>query len=147
VLIEIIAGHRHTLIQTLLDFCHAEIGRRTQDKFACRQLNIYKTAERPLCDSLVLGGLFRAQKRLKRDPLPEQADKVLESANDMMIAFSAMFKSLLCLDDSHKECNPAKRYAAFEAKTRAGERWKSVLRPDHKQRMARQRKMLGILDH
>jgi hypothetical protein len=24
----------------------------------------------------------------------------------MMIAFSAMFKSLLCLDDSHKECNP-----------------------------------------
>jgi hypothetical protein len=148
--IEIIADLRLSLIQRLVDFYHAEIVNRTQESgFACREpgLNFYAApaSEKLLCDSVILGGILRAEKREKRDSLPQQADKVLESANAVMGFLSSVFSTLPCLNDRHRECSPTKKYAEFEATIRADPQWTNVSRPQHKQRMAAQRKKLGLM--
>ncbi|KAK4125839.1 hypothetical protein N657DRAFT_708927 [Parathielavia appendiculata] len=143
----VIAGLRLALIQTLLDFYHAEIRCRTRDEGACQAIStsIYDgNSERPVCDSLLLGSLFRTQHRLGLDPLPLKADKFLGSAHSLMVFLSAMFSALPCLNARHNGCSPSKKYMDFEAKTKSNKKWLDVVRPEHKQRMAPQRKKLGL---
>lgn len=136
---------RISLIQTILDFYHGEINRRTQNERACLySSDYYNSDEREKCDTLILGGVWRYLKKAKRHELPERASETLESAQDLMNILSTMFKSLRCLGSYHEKCNPRTRYLEFEAKTKADPRWTDVLRPHHKERMAEQRKKLGL---
>ncbi|KAK4099212.1 hypothetical protein N658DRAFT_517483 [Parathielavia hyrcaniae] len=150
-IVETIAEHRSSLIQTLLDFYHAEVKCRTRDEGECRATAgavVYsggiKYSERQLCDSLILGSLFRTQQRLGYSSLPLEASKYFNDANFLMGTLSSIFTALPYLSDRHRGCPPSKKYVEFEVRTKADPRWLNVLGPEHKQRMEAQRKILGL---
>ncbi|KAK4033621.1 hypothetical protein C8A01DRAFT_19460 [Parachaetomium inaequale] len=145
-LMEIVQSLRLSLIQTLLDFYHEVVESRTQIRSACIRVSssAFGRDERPLCDALILGGIWQYLKKAKLESLPVKAEDYPLGANQLMGRLSAMFATLPYLHDSHKDCGPAKKYAAFEKKTKQDERWKNVLRPHHKERMAAQREKTGL---
>jgi hypothetical protein len=103
----------------------------------------YGPGDRSLCDSVILGGMWRHLQSTKQDFLPKQAAQYHQRANDLLRFLSAMFKSLPCLQN-HQDCSPANKFIAFEKKTRADQRWKNVLQPHHKKRLAEQRTKTGL---
>ncbi|KAK4240557.1 hypothetical protein C8A03DRAFT_41973 [Achaetomium macrosporum] len=143
-LVEIVTELRLSLIQALLDFYHEVVKSRIPSESACLRSGWNLANERQLCDAVVLGGIWRYSKGSMPEILPEKATEYRESANELMRTLSNMFAGLPTLNVFHEGCSPAKKYSDFEEKTRQDERWKNVLRPHHKERMATQRKKTGL---
>lgn len=133
---------RTSLVQTILDFYHAEVESRIPGNSACCQPGYYST-NRSLCDSVILGGMWRHLQSKKQDFPPKKAADYHQSANDLLLSLSAMFRDLHPFSN-HNECLPSKKFSEFETKTRADERWKNVLQPHHKKRLAEQRAKTGL---
>lgn len=93
---------------------------------------------------MVLGGILQSQLASERTSLPESASEVSESANELMKDISALFKGAETLDRDHKDCHPHQRYIKIEEATKKDDRWNKPLRPQHKERMAAQRKKTGL---
>jgi hypothetical protein len=119
---------------------------RTGTGYACVNNGYYsyELSDRRKCDSLVLGGLFRAQHRARKEMLPTKSDGVLESARTLISFLLSMFNEVQSLNDNHINCTARKKFTDFEAKLRADERWKKNLRANHKVYMAAQRKKTGL---
>ena len=73
---------RHSLIQRLLDFYHAEIRRRKPPKIGCVRRHSPHTAAQ--CDTLVLGGMLRHLWHAETGLLPKKAPRYSGSVHDLM---------------------------------------------------------------
>jgi hypothetical protein len=144
--LEIVKGLRLSLIQTLLDFYHEVVESRTQSTPACTYggYSSFGRNERQLCDTVILGGIWQCLKKASLESLPVKAEDYCHSANVLMQTLSGMFANLPCLHQSRQDCSPVKKYSEFETKMKEDERWKNVLRPHHKERMAAQRGKTGL---
>jgi hypothetical protein len=141
--IEVVTNLRISLIQTILDFYHAQVACRIPSNSACSLHTGYYANDGSVCDSVILGGIWRHFESAKQDFPPKQAAQYQQSANDLLHSLSAMFKSLPCLQ-GHNNCGPGNKFIEFEKKTRADQRWKNVLQPHHKKRLAEQRTKTGL---
>ena len=134
---------RHSLIQRLLDFYHAEIRRRKPPKIGCVRRHSPHTAAQ--CDTLVLGGMLRHLWHAETGLLPKKAPRYSGSVHDLMATFSSGFDKLPCRNNNHKGCSPAKKYAVLEAWLEARrERCQKILPPHYKERMAAHRERSGL---
>jgi hypothetical protein len=113
-----------SLIQSILDFYHAEVERRIPPKKTCSAL----------CDSVILGGMWRHLQSTGRASLPKAATDYTGSANGLLWTLGSMFGRLPRLPD-HDTCSPAKRYREFENAARQRVRYQDPLEPHHTEQL------------
>jgi hypothetical protein len=109
---------------------------------ACKSSSNYGR-DKELCDSVILGQIWRRSGSATLGTLPDKATSYCKSATELMQALTKMFTDIRCLQ-YHDSCSPAKKFSEFKTATKQDKRWKDVLRPHHKERMAAQRKKMGL---
>lgn len=137
---------RLSLIQTILDFYHKEVELRLRNQPACASRNYVSTTDRVLCDTVILGGMWRHWGRTKQEFPSKIATEYSRSANNLLGALAAVFFAIPSLNSHHADCNPSKKFAEFRVKTKDDKQWKDVLQEHHMERIAAQQKKTGLSD-
>ena len=141
---EVVTKLRLSLIQSLLDFYQAEVACRKPPKKACIHIVYGSNPQGALCDSLVLGAMWRRLESSGGRPLPKTATEYDGSANDLMNALRRMFSKLPAYSTAHEKCLPRNKFQDFEKQTRRDERWRNPLQPHHKEQMQKHRERCGL---
>lgn len=115
---EIVTKLRLSLTQSLLDFYHEEVACRIPPKIGCAYTPYGSRAERPLCDSVILGGMWQRLETYGESRLPKSAAEYSGSANDLMTVLRGIFSDLPAYSTAHNRCLPSRKFADFEWQTR-----------------------------
>ncbi|KAK3899098.1 hypothetical protein C8A05DRAFT_37296 [Staphylotrichum tortipilum] len=144
-MMEVAAELRLSLIQSLLDFYHAQVEQRLPPNTACKMAMRNKT-DSDLCDAVILGCMWRRSQRAPGEPglLPKTAAEYTGSANDLLVTLGAMFRGLKPPLLGHHNCNPSSIFQVLAFATKKNPSYCAPLQPHHIKQMEKHREVSGF---
>ena len=82
-------------------------------KACARKGQSYHNDDSAVCESVILGGMWRHLQSTGKGFLPKAATEYTGSANDLLCTLKSMFGQLPRFSN-HDACSPAKKYDEFE---------------------------------